>query len=148
MRFWTGYINMGGVKMESNKIISFSDKSTLIPLFEKYKNKKGTFRFIDDKTLELKINLNEKDSELIYLSFTSKIIDSFSIIRYSFKRKKVIGEFIDDSKSSDIDGCSININNIYLNLNSFRFYSTIDYDGKYKYQILLELFTIDSVESI
>ena len=134
--------------MESNKIISFSDKSTLIPLFEKYKNKKGTFRFIDDKTLELKINLNEKDSELIYLSFTSKIIDSFSIIRYSFKRKKVIGEFIDDSKSSDIDGFSININNIYLNLNSFRFYSTIDYDGKYKYQILLELFNIDSVESI
>ena len=114
MRFGTGYINMGGVKMESSKIISFSDKSTLIPLFEKYKNKKGTFRFIDDTTLELKIEFISNSYNIIRFLFKRNLNYSLCMKKYYLKNKKIICEYVEDIEIKDIENRKVEFVDFYF----------------------------------
>ena len=141
-----GYIEMDGVKMESNKNIGFSNKSILIPLFDVLHDSSVQFKVVDDYNIELIVQcLNESISKKINLCFFDSVLDSFIIYRFSNENGNFIGKIVDKGESKDLEKLKVELIDSFFTNIDIVFYS-VDISSKiYGDKFLIKFLNIKSI---
>ena len=131
--------------MEINNSYDFSDKNSIIHIFDELHDHNCTFKIIDDYKLEILIEYEDKKYKKVFIVFTDKVLDSFTIYNFENDKGKFIGEIIDNNQTEDLEKLYIELIDCLFSNSDLILFSSDLTKEKYGNRIVVKLVNILNV---
>lgn len=120
---------MGDIETNSKCTFNFQDKNSLIPIFDTFHDCNCRFKILDNSKLGIFIDIKNQKSPKISITFTSNVLDSFTIYNFINDNGKFLGEIIDNNQAKDLEKLFVElIDCLFTNLDLVLF--SIDANNK------------------
>lgn len=131
--------------MESINSFNFHNKSSIIPLFDKFHDHNCMFKIIDDFKLKMLIEYEDKKYDKVNIVFADKVLDSFTIYNLKKEEDKFIGKIIDNNLTYDLENLHIELIDSLFSNSDLILFAVDSLEEKYSNRIVVKFVNIMNI---